>query len=113
MTPINYRYFVPGPWAGSADEKPAATGAKFLTTLDALIGIDPLFTGRQCTGRWQSPEEHRSSFMPLADARNRIAEIVESEAYIDNSNTPRPEYGVKFASSPPWKQIWPLREPSR
>ena len=80
-------------WAGPADEKPATTGAKFLKTLDALSGIDPLFTGWQFTGRWQIPEEHRSSFVPLAAGRKRIAEIVESGVYIDDFNKPRPEYG--------------------
>ncbi len=93
MTPTNYRYFVRGQWAGPADEKPAATGAKFLQTLDALSGIDPLFAGWQFTGRWQFPEEHRSSFVPLAAGRKRIAEIVEGGVYIDDFNKPRPEYG--------------------
>ncbi len=93
MTPINYRYFVRGHWAGPADEKPAITGAKFLQTLDALTSIDPLFAGWQFTGAWQIPEEHRSSFVPLAAARDRIAEIVESGVYIDDFNKPCPEYG--------------------
>ncbi len=93
MAPINYRYFVRGHWAGSADEKPAITGAKFLKTLDALSGIDPLFAGWEFTGRWQIPEEHRLSFVPLAAARKCITEIVESGVYIDDFNKPCPEYG--------------------
>jgi hypothetical protein len=93
MTPINYRYFVRGSWTGPADEKPAVTGAKFLQTLDSLNGVDPLFAGWQFTGRWQLPEEHRSSFVPLAAARKRIVEIVESGVYIDDFNKPCPEYG--------------------
>jgi hypothetical protein len=93
MTSINYRYSVRGSWSGPADEKPAVTGAKFLKTLDALSGVDPLFSGWQFTGCWQIPEEHRSSFVPLAAGRNRIAEIVESGVYIDDFNKPRPEYG--------------------
>jgi Immunity protein 52 len=93
MAPINYRYFVRGQWAGPADERPAITGAKFLKTLDALSGIDPLFTGWQFTGRWQIPEGHRSSFVPLASGRKRIVEIVKSGVYMDDFNKPRPEYG--------------------
>jgi hypothetical protein len=93
MEPMNYRYFVRGSWSGPADEKPAVTGAKFLKTLDALSGVDPLFSGWQFTGRWQIPEEHRSSFVPLAAGRNRIAEIVESGVHIDDFNKSRPEYG--------------------
>jgi len=93
MTQINYRYAVRGSWVGPADEKPAVIGTKFLQTLDALSGIDPLFTGWQFTGRWQIPEERRLSFVPLADARDRLAEIVESGVYIDDFNKPCPEYG--------------------
>jgi hypothetical protein len=93
MTPINYRYFVRGQWVGPADEKPSLIGAKFLKTLDALSDIDPLFAGWQFTGRWQIPEEHRSSFIPLDAGRKRIVEIVESGVYIDDFNKPRPEYG--------------------
>jgi hypothetical protein len=93
MTSTNYRYFVRGHWAGSADEKPAVTGAKFLRTIDALSAIDPLFTDWQFTGTWQIPEEHRSSFIPLAVGRDRIVDIVESGVYIDDFNKPCPEYG--------------------
>jgi hypothetical protein len=93
MTSANYRYFVRGSSLGPANEKPAVTGAKFLQTLDALSGVDPLFAGWQFTGAWQILEEHRSSFVPLADGRKRIAEIVESGVYIDDFNKPRPEYG--------------------
>jgi hypothetical protein len=93
MTSANYRYSVRGSWSGPADEEPAVTGPKFLKTLDALTSLDPLFAGWQFTGSWQIPEEHRSLFVPLAAARNRIAEIVESGVYIDDFNKPRPEYG--------------------
>lgn len=93
MTTTNYSYAARGKWSGPADEKPAVTGAKFLRTLDSLSGIDPIFTGWQFTGTWQIPEEHRSSFVPLATGRQRIAEIVESGVYIDDFNKPCPEYG--------------------
>ncbi len=93
MTSVNYRYSVRGSWSGPADEEPVVTGAKFLETLDALTSIDPIFAGWQFTGSWQIPEEHRSSFVPLAAGRKRIVEIVESGVYIDDFNKPRPEYG--------------------
>jgi hypothetical protein len=93
ITPINYRYFVRGQWVGSADEKPAVIGAKFLKTLDALSDIDPLFAGWQFTGTWQLPEERRADFIPLDAGRKRIVEIVESGVYIDDFNKPRPEWG--------------------
>jgi hypothetical protein len=92
-TSINYQYSVRGSWLRPADEKPPFIGAKFLQTLDALSGIDPLFTGWQFTGTWQIPEEHRSEFVPLAAGRERIVEIVESGVYIDDFNEPCPEYG--------------------
>lgn len=98
MMPINYSYFVRGSFSGPAHEKPLSTGTKFLKTLDQLSGIDPLFSGWQFTGRWQIPEEHRLSFVPLAAARKRIAEIVESGVYIDDFNKPRPEYGHSVAA---------------
>jgi hypothetical protein len=93
MTTINYRYFVRGQWVGPADEKPAVIGEKFLQTLDALSGIDPLFKGWQFTGVWQIPEEHRLAYVPLAAGRKRIAEIVESGVYVDDFNKPCPENG--------------------
>jgi hypothetical protein len=93
MTSINYGYSVRGLLPGPRNEKPKVIGAKFLQTLDALSGIDPLFTGWQLTGRWQIPEEQRSSFVPLADARKCIAEIVERGVDLDDFNRPHPEYG--------------------
>lgn len=93
MTSANYRYCLRGNWLGPANEKPAVIGAKFLHTLDALRGIDPLFAGWQFTGSWQIPEEYRSSFVPLAAARQRIAKIVEGGVYMDDFNKPRPECG--------------------
>ncbi len=93
MTPLNYRYYVRGHWAGPPDEKPTVTGAKFLQTIDALSRIDPLFAGWQFTGYWQIPEERRSEFVPLAVGRKRIAEIVESGVYVDDFNQSRPDNG--------------------
>ena len=93
MMPISYRYFVRGHWAERPDAAPAVIGAKFLKTLDTLADIDPSFLGWQFTGPWQIPEEHRLSFVPLAIARERIKDIVESGVYVDDFNRPCPEYG--------------------
>jgi hypothetical protein len=45
MTTNNYEYAVRGKCGGPKAEKPAIFGAKFLRTLDALSGIDPLLSG--------------------------------------------------------------------
>jgi hypothetical protein len=45
MTPEPfYNYFIRSTWHGRV-ETPAAIGAKFLNTLDALSGIDRIFSG--------------------------------------------------------------------
>jgi hypothetical protein len=93
MTGMDYEYSVRGSWLGPAGEKPAVTGAKFLKTLDALSGIDPIFSGWQFTGSWQLSKEHRHSYVPLAAGRERMAEIVELGVYIDDFSKPCPEFG--------------------
>lgn len=40
----HYKYFIRSKWSGRV-ETPAAIGAKFLETLDALSRIDPIFSG--------------------------------------------------------------------
>jgi Immunity protein 52 len=92
-TGIDYEYSVRGSWLGPASEKPAITGAKFLKTLDALSGIDPIFSGWMFTGAWQLSEGHRDRYVPLAVGRERVAEIVEQGVYIDDSKEPCPELG--------------------
>ena len=92
MTTINYSYRVQGEWVGPADEKPAVTGAKFLRTLDALSGNDPLFSGWQIYRNWQIAEDDQPRQLPLGTARNRIMEIVESGVGRDEFNEPTPAY---------------------
>ncbi len=99
MTTINYSYAVRGSWAGPADEKPAVTGAKFLRTLDSLSGIDPLLTGWQVFRNWKLTEDEGPRMIPLATARNRIAEIVEAGVVYDDFNEPAPHYGYSVGAS--------------
>jgi hypothetical protein len=84
---------VRGSWLGPASEKPAITGAKFLKTLDALSGIDPIFSGWKFTGPWQLSEGQRDRYVPLAAGRERVAEIIEQGVYIDDFKEPCPELG--------------------
>jgi hypothetical protein len=93
MTPINYRYFVRGQWAGQADEKPAVTGAKFLRTLDSLSEINPLFSGWQINRNWKITEDAQPRLLPLGAARDRIVEIVEEGVAHDDFGKPTPAYG--------------------
>jgi hypothetical protein len=93
MTPITYRYFVRGQWAGPADEKPAVTGAKFLRTLDSLSSIDPLFSGWRVNRNWKITEDDEPRLIPLDIARTRIAEIVEKGIAHDDFGKPTPGYG--------------------
>jgi len=95
MTPITYRYFVRGQWAGPADEKPAVTGATFLQTLDSLSAIDPVFSGWQVNRNWKIPEDEEPRLIPLDIARNRIVEIVEKGVVHNDFGKPTPGYGYK------------------
>jgi hypothetical protein len=99
MTPINYGYRVQGEWVGPADEKPAVTGAKFLQTLDALSGIDPLFSGWQVYRNWQIDEDDQPRLLPLDTARNCITEIVESGISRDDFNEPTPQLGYSVGAT--------------
>jgi hypothetical protein len=99
MTTINYSYRLQGEWVGPADEKPAVTGAKFLQTLDALSGIDSLFSGWQVYRNWQIAEDDQPRFLSLETARNRITEIVESGVSHDDFNEPTPEYGYAVGAT--------------
>jgi len=76
-----YRYFIRSGWPERGDE-PAAIGAKFLETLDALSSItawvilEKLFDMRSVRS------------IPLADARSRIAAIVEDNVPRNESAKP-------------------------
>jgi len=95
MTPITYRYFVRGQWAGPADEKPAVIGAKFLRTLDSLSSIDPLFSDWQINRNWKITEDEHPRLVPLDTARNRMVDIVEKGVAHDDFGKPTPGYGYK------------------
>jgi hypothetical protein len=68
-------------------ETPAEIGAKFLRTLDALSRIDPLLT------TWKVLDQPTLASLPLADARPRIAAIVENFVVLDKAGQPVPESG--------------------
>jgi hypothetical protein len=95
MTPITYRYFVRGQWAGPVDEKPAVIGAKFLRTLDSLSSIDPLFSDWQINRNWKITEDEHPRLVPLDTARNRMVDIVEKGVAHDDFGKPTPGYGYK------------------
>ena len=68
-------------------ETPAVIGAKFLQTLDALSRIDPLLA------RWKVLDRPTLASVPLADARPRIATIIEDFVVLDDDGQPEPESG--------------------
>jgi hypothetical protein len=68
-------------------ETPAVIGAKFLHTLDALSRIDPLLA------TWKVLDRPTLASVPLADARARIATIVEDFVVLDDDGQPEPESG--------------------
>lgn len=68
-------------------ETPALIGAKFLHTLDALSRIDPLLA------TWKVLDRPTLASLPLADARPRIAAIVENFVVLDDAGQPEPESG--------------------
>jgi Immunity protein 52 len=68
-------------------ETPAVIGTKFLHTLDALSRIDPLLA------TWNVLDRPALASLPLADARPRIATIVENFVVLDDNGQPEPESG--------------------
>jgi hypothetical protein len=93
-----YKYFIRSEWCGRV-ETPVAVGTKFLATLDALSGIDPIFknwlladfpnpsSGDPDVDGWNIKA------IPVASARPRITEIVENYVVRDDSNEPCPDDG--------------------
>jgi hypothetical protein len=93
-----YEYFIRSTW-GSRVETPAAIGAKFLKTLDALSEIDPIFSGLLLADH---PNPKSGDLMidslnikatPVASARPRIAEIIENCVARDDAYERDPNYG--------------------
>jgi hypothetical protein len=68
-------------------ESPAAVGAKFLWTLDALTRIDPTIFSN-----WEIMDYPAGDTIPLTTARSRIASIIEKNARRDDLQA-RPEWG--------------------
>jgi hypothetical protein len=68
-------------------ETPAIIGAKFLQTLDSLSRIDPHLA------RWKVLDRPTMASLPLAEARPRIAAIIENFAVRDDEDQPEPESG--------------------
>jgi len=86
MTQVVYKYSIRSTWK-ERTETPAAVGGKFLKTLDALSGIDPIFSD------WQVFDRRNVSLLPLAAVRPRIAALVESNVTRDDFDEPAPDYG--------------------
>jgi hypothetical protein len=93
-----YEYFICSTWPGRA-ETPAAIGAKFLETLDALSRIDPIFRDWKIADH---PKLTSGDLMtdslniratPLASARPRIAEIIDNYVVRDDFNERDPDDG--------------------
>jgi hypothetical protein len=99
MTSINYRYFVHAKWAETSSETPAAIGATFLKTLDALSGVDPFFAGWQVFRNLQIAEDEQPRQVPLDAARKRITEIVESGVARNDYDEPEPIYGYSAVAT--------------
>ncbi len=93
-----YKYFIRSHWHGRV-ETPAAIGAKFLNTLDALSGIDPIFSDWKIVDfpNPSSGDELTDGLnikaLPLASARPRIADIIENYVVRDDANEPDPDSG--------------------
>jgi hypothetical protein len=86
MKDLRYRYFVRSGWEGRSDTPPVI-GAKFLKTLDALSGIDPILAN------WKIIDAYNTSSFSLVAARQRIAAVIENNVARDDSDQPSPVYG--------------------
>jgi hypothetical protein len=87
MNEVQFKYSIRSELPLSS-ESPASIGAKFVDTLDALTRIDPtVFTN------WEVMDLPAISSLPLATARSRITEIIESNVSRDDFREPDPDYG--------------------
>jgi hypothetical protein len=74
-------------------ESPKSIGAKFVKTLDALGSIDPtVFVD------WEVMNFHNGSSLALAEARPRIAEIIEGKVVRDDLRQPQPRRGYSASA---------------
>jgi hypothetical protein len=97
-TKPNYTYSLRSEWP-RREETPSTIGAKFVSMLDALTGIDPLF------GDWillDPPNPSSGDAMtdylniklvPLDTARLRITQIIENNVALDDARNPCPKDG--------------------
>jgi immunity protein 52 of polymorphic toxin system len=74
-------------------EEPASLGVKFLTTLDALSAIDPIFSDWQVMKYGPAADSY-----PLATARPQIAAVIEKNAQRDDWRRLRPEWGYTLGA---------------
>jgi hypothetical protein len=73
-------------------ESPAALGAKFLKTLDALSCVDSIFA------HWMVNDVRALTMSPIAEARSRIAEIVQKNVKRDDVG-PDPNAGYNMSAT--------------
>ncbi len=100
-----YEYSIHSKWSGRV-ETPAAIGAKFLNTLDALSTIDPIFSNWGLAD-YPNPSSGdpdtdglNIGTIPLDAARPRIAQIIENYVVRDDAHEPEPDNGYRaFAST--------------
>jgi hypothetical protein len=76
-----YTYHIRSGWKGRV-ESPAALGAKFVKTLDALSRVDPIFANCELAAAFDSPT------VPLDEARSNIADLIEDCVSRDDYNEP-------------------------
>ena len=81
-----YTYYIRSEWRGRT-EAPASVGAKFVKTLDALSSTDALLA------TWEIIDARALSSLPLAEARPRIARIIEDNVARNDFGNPAPDYG--------------------
>lgn len=81
-----YTYHIRSGWKGRV-ETPAALGAKFVKTLDALSRVDPIFANCELAAAFDSPT------VPLDEARSNIADLIEDCVSRDDYKEPDPYFG--------------------
>ena len=86
MGKLRYNYFVRSRWKGRA-EAPSDIGMKFLKTLDALSGIDPIFAD------WTVYDLRNLAALSLDEARSCISSLIENNVARDDFDEPLPEDG--------------------
>ena len=93
-----YVYSIRSQWRGRI-ETPVAIGAKFVNMLDALSGIDPIFSDWLITD-FPNPSSGDAAtdflnmkIVPLGAARLRIAEIIGNNVVLNDAREPSPDEG--------------------